>query len=343
MKFSFFLAFILQVFGLLMVYSSSYIYAREYFQSGHFFIYRQLLFTLIGILAFFMISRASFSFLKKFFYPSHLLVLILIILTFIFPHALKGSKRWIHFFGYSLQPGEFLKISSLLALDFLTEKKRHSFLWIVYFLPFILLLLQPDFGTFVLCLLSILYFLFLKYFSWQHLLLSFLSFITLISSLILIAPYRLKRFLSFLDPWQDPYHKGFQIIQSFLAFSKGGITGVGLGNGHEKLFYLPEAHNDFLFSVLGEELGFLGVFLFVTSYFIFFFLLYKDLSLKKNPYLGMSLVFVLFFQAFTNMAVCLGLLPTKGLTLPFFSYGGSSLLVSFSLLGIIYVISKEKT
>lgn len=337
----FFLILFIHLFGLIMIFSSSYIYAREYFGSGHFFFTRQIIFSCLASLTFYFFSKVSFNFIKKFFFISHLCVLFLLILTFIFPHAQKGSFRWLHFHGYSLQPGEFLKLSTILGLYWLLEKKRHIVYWLIYCIPFLLLLKQPDFGTFILCLISIFVYLFLYKFTLKKTIYVLLGSIPFVVYLIIKEPYRLNRILSFLNPWKDPLGKGFQVIQSFLAFAKGGFFGVGLGNSYEKLFYLPEAHNDFLFSVLGEELGFLGVFIFVTTYYLFFFLLKDFINKSSEPIFGFVLLFTLILQAFINMSVCLGILPTKGITLPFFSYGGSSLLVSSMVLGILYGLCKK--
>jgi cell division protein FtsW len=324
-----------------MIFSSSYIYAREYFGSGHFFFLRQIIFSCLSSFVFYFFSKISFTFIKRFFFISHIGVTALLFLTFLFPHAQKGSFRWLHFQGYSLQPGEFLKLTSILGLYWLLEKKRHIIFWFIYIIPFLLLLKQPDFGTFVLCLITIFVYLFLYKFSLKKTIYALLCCLPFLFYLVIKEPYRLNRILSFLNPWKDPLGKGFQVIQSFLAFAKGGLFGVGLGNSYEKLFYLPEAHNDFLFSVLGEELGFLGVSLFVTLYYLFFFLLNKHLSSSSEPILGFTLLFTLVFQAFVNISVCLGILPTKGITLPFFSYGGSSLLVSSMILGILYGLCKK--
>ena len=152
------------------------------------------------------------------------------------------------------------------------------------------------------------------------------------------ASYRIKRILTFLDPWKNPKTSGFQIIQSYLAFANGSLFGQGLGNSNEKLFYLPEAHNDFIFSVIGEELGFIGVFCIVILFLSALYLGFKlALQMKKRPalILASSAIFILGLQSFLNMAVVLGLLPTKGLNLPFISYGGSSLLSNFLGIGLL--------
>jgi len=161
--------------------------------------------------------------------------------------------------------------------------------------------------------------------------------------ILISAPYRLKRLMTFLDPWRDPKGSGFQVIQSFLAFANGSFFGQGLGNSNEKLFYLPEAYNDFIFSVVGEELGFLGVFVTILMFLSFIFIGFKiSITLKSRvgSIMASTIIFVIGFQAFLNMGVVLGVLPTKGLNLPFISYGGSSMVANLVALGLIMATLK---
>ena len=161
--------------------------------------------------------------------------------------------------------------------------------------------------------------------------------------ILISAPYRVKRLLTFLDPWKDPRGAGFQVIQSFLAFANGSFFGQGLGNSNEKLFYLPEAYNDFIFSVVGEELGFVGVLATVIMFISFIFIgLKMAISLKSRvgSIMVSAIIFAIGFQAFMNMGVVLGVLPTKGLNLPFISYGGSSMVANLAALGLIFACVK---
>jgi cell division protein FtsW len=161
--------------------------------------------------------------------------------------------------------------------------------------------------------------------------------------ILMAAPYRVKRVLAFLDPWKDPRGTGFQIIQSFLAFANGSFFGQGLGNSNEKLFYLPEAYNDFIFSVVGEELGFVGVLVFVLMFVSFLFIGFKlaiSLRSRVGSIMLATIIFTIGFQAFLNMGVVLGVLPTKGLNLPFISYGGSSMVANLAALGLVFACLK---
>jgi cell division protein FtsW len=206
-----------------------------------------------------------------------------------------------------------------------------------------LLALQPDFGMFSVCLFAITYICLMSSFPRKILYGLILSGVTAGIFLIFMAPYRTQRILTFLDPWKDPQKSGFQIIQSYLAFANGGIWGKGIGNGDEKLLYLPEAHNDFIFSVIGEELGFIGVFFLVVTFIILAYLGFK-LAIRSQNRVAMifisSVTVILTLQSFLNMGVVLGLLPTKGLNLPFISYGGSSLLSNCMAIGLVIAAFK---
>ena len=209
---------------------------------------------------------------------------------------------------------------------------------------FILIMLQPDFGTGIILVMGVIGLLFvggvdLKFF----LKIAVLGILGIIG-LIIAAPYRLKRILSFLNPWTDPLGSGFQIIQSLYAIGPGGLFGFGLGSSRQKHFYLPEPQTDFIFSIISEEFGFMGV-LIVSSLFIF--IIYKSIKIALKcedlfgKYLAFGIVFILAFQATLNLSVVIGLLPVTGVTLPFLSYGGSSLLITLASMGIILNISKQ--
>jgi cell division protein FtsW len=249
----------------------------------------------------------------------------------------------------NLQPGEFLKYTLMLAsiryfenFNSYTPKQRAIYLsGLVY--PLAVFVLQPDFGTFFISSMIIGFICFLSAFPRKY----FYSFVVLgfvsAAMIMVAAPYRMKRLLAFLDPWADPRGSGFQIIQSFLAFANGSFFGQGLGNSNEKLFYLPEAYNDFIFSVVGEELGFIGVFVTALMFVSFIFIGFKiAISLKSRVggIMVSSIVFAIGFQAFLNMGVVLGVLPTKGLNLPFISYGGSSMVANLAALGLAFACIK---
>jgi cell division protein FtsW len=206
-----------------------------------------------------------------------------------------------------------------------------------------LLIKQPDFGSFSICFFVIAFVCFMSSFPRKYFYYSLMAGGVGGIFILFSQAYRVKRLLTYLDPWKNPQGSGFQIIQSYMAFANGSAFGQGLGNSNEKLFYLPEAHNDFIFSVIGEELGFIGVFLIICLFiaFIYFgFKLILQVRDRVGIILGSSVIFVLGLQALLNMGVVLGLLPTKGLNLPFISYGGSSLICNFFGIGLLLSVVK---
>lgn len=334
--------------GIIMVYSASYIYAKDVYKNSAFFLIRQLTFMSLGAGLIFFLGRTRFAFWYKFAQYLHLFFIILLILTFVpgIGAGVKGASRWLSFGFMRLQPGEFIKYSTIfVALNFfenfdLFDRKEIIKNCVAILLPLALLLKQPDFGTFTICLILILFVCYMSSFSRKY----FYSILAVGSSLAVAAlflkAYRIQRLLTFIDPWKNPKTTGFQIIQSYLAFANGAFLGQGLGNSNEKLFYLPEAHNDFIFSVLGEELGFVGVFGVVAIVSLFIYLGFKialQIRSRISCIIVSTIIFTLGLQWSLNMCVVLGLLPTKGLNLPFISYGGSSLIANF--LGIGFILS----
>ncbi len=337
----------LLIIGIIMVYSSSYIYAKEVMGSSVHFFLRQVLFIIISVSFSFIVSRTKASFWYKYAYHINYLLAFMILLTLadFSGESVNGSSRWLGTSAIRFQPGEFLKMSIMLAsvkyfFEYnLVDSKQKIKNLACLFIPLILLILQPDFGTFSICLAIIGFACFLSDFPRKYFYsLSILSLVG-VWFILISESYRVKRLLSFMDPWSDPQRSGFQIIQSYLGFANGSLFGQGLGNSHEKLFYLPEAYNDFIFSVIGEELGFIGI-LFIVGIFISLIYLGFKIAMsskrKLNQLFISAIVFAIGLQAFLNMGVVLGLLPTKGLNLPFISYGGSSMLANFWGIGLIF-------
>ena len=336
-----------------MVYSSSYIYAKETFGYSAYFFKRQLFFTGIGLVLVFFIQRIDFKVLIQKIEIIHFSALILLICTFLpsFGISVKGSHRWLDFIFITIQPGEFVKYTlSLFAIYYFyhfnqlsSNKKFSGALQMV--LPLIAFSLQPDFGSFSICLIIIGFIIFISPIPRRYFYLFFTAAGIGLFLMMTSTPYRLERFMSYLNPWQDPKRSGFQIIQSFLAFANGSYWGKGIGNSNEKLFYLPEAYNDFIFSVIGEELGFfVGVLPVLILFMLFLYLGFKialNLESKLASMSATTIVFSIVIQAVLNMGVVLGLLPTKGLNLPFVSYGGSSLVSNFLIIGVF--ISAART
>ncbi len=337
---------VLTVIGLIMVFSSSYIYSREVFLDSALFFKKQIFFCFIGVAGAYFIQRVPFETWSK--YSFHLLVALTLVTLCVFIPGLgiemKGSNRWLNLGITRIQPAEFLKLSLLLASAFYFnkfhtfDKQERIIKGAILGLPLLIVLCQPDFGAFFICLMIILFCCFLSPFPRKYFYGAILTSLSAIPVIILLEPYRVQRLLTYLDPWKDPRKAGFQIIQSFLAFANGSLFGKGIGNSNEKLFYLPEAHNDFIFSVIGEELGFVGVLLIVFLFIGFvYFGLRASLHMRKRHHFTIvaAVTFAISLQAILNMGVVLGVLPTKGLNLPFVSYGGSSLIVNFLAFGIL--------
>nr|WP_255411294.1 putative lipid II flippase FtsW [Halobacteriovorax sp. HLS] len=343
--------------GVIMVYSASYMYAKENFgNSGYFFI-KQLIFAAIALGVAFVVSRTKYKFWLKFSLFINSAATFLLFLTFVpgLRTVAKGANRWLNFAGVTVQPGELIKYTILLvAIVFFENFEKFDRNTRIKYavslcLPFLLLILQPDFGTFSICFFSISFVCFLSSFPRKYFYSSFIAGLFIGCAVLVAAPYRLKRLLTFLDPWANAQGSGFQIIQSWIGFANGGFFGTGPGNSIEKLFYLPEAHNDFIFSVIGEEFGFLGV---MSIALLFLFLIYAGFSLslkvkmREGSILMATIIFVVGIQGALNMGVVLGLLPTKGLNLPFISYGGSSLLGNLFGIGLFFAVLRsyrEKT
>jgi cell division protein FtsW len=351
-KFFFLTLGILIFLGIIMVFSSSYIYAQEMYGNSYYFVLRQVAFLAVGILLAILIARTKIAFWIKHGVHINIFFTFLLILTFVpsLGFTAKGACRWISWHGVNIQPGEFVKygliLSSLYLFENFAQMERKELLKriVLLFLPLIILIKQPDFGTFSIGVLVIMFVCYMSSFPRKFFYLITCAATTITTIILFLQPYRVARILTFLDPWKNPKTSGFQIIQSYLAFANGAITGQGLGNGHEKLFYLPEAHNDFIFSVIGEELGLLGV-LFTICVVVLFLYFGLRLALVVNNRISLiliaAIVFTLCFQSFFNMGVVLGLLPTKGLNLPFISYGGSSLVANFFGIGLILSALRE--
>jgi len=337
--------------GLIMVWSSSYILANENFGTPYHYIIRQLVYLFLSISIAFAVSKTKYTFWLKYGYMINIVASAVVALTILskLGASAKGASRWLTIGGFSLQPGEIVKFTVILsAMTFFEnwnkmdnkERMKHGG---TLFLPLLLLIKQPDFGTFFICFVVIAFVCFMSSFPRKYFYYSLISGGIAGVFILFSQAYRVKRLLTYLDPWKNPQGSGFQIIQSYMAFANGSAIGQGLGNSNEKLFYLPEAHNDFIFSVIGEELGFIGVLFLITLFVAFIYFGFK-LALKSRDRMGIifasSIIFVLGLQALLNMSVVLGLLPTKGLNLPFVSYGGSSLLCNFFGIGLLLSVIK---
>ena len=346
---------VLVLVGIVMVFSSSAVYALEKYNDSYYFLKRQAVWCLLGTGVLLVVKNLYYHKLHQ--HPYHImLATFLLLLAVMFPEISKevgGARRWLTLWGFSFQPSELAKFTLVLFIAKSLVKRADRLRNFAYgYLPnlivlgffFVPILFQPDFGTAIIICLVTFTMLFVAGLRKKFLFLSVLALIPFIASAILSAEYRTRRIITFLDPWQDPSNAGFQAIQSFYAFGSGGYWGTGLGASHQKLFYLPEAHTDFIFSVIGEELGFLGTTAIILLFSILIWRGFVTACQAKDPFgthLATGLTLLIGFQAFINLGVTVGLLPTKGLTLPFISMGGSSMLITMLSVGVLLNISEQ--
>lgn len=345
---------IISLFGLLMIYSSSSIWAEYKFNDPYKFLKTQGAFLTIGYCLIYIISKIPYQTYYK--YSNIIIISCIILLLLVLIPGIgtvrNGSRSWFGIGSFGIQPSEFAKLGIIVfTAKYLTNNKmkdiKHSVLPIlsVVMLIFGLIMLQPDFGTGVIVVMTIIVLLFISGVNINFFIKIGIIGLLGVIGLIIIAPYRLKRIISFINPWEDPLGSGFQIIQSLYAIGPSGLLGTGLGNSIQKHFYLPEPQTDFIFAIISEELGFMGVMLISI---LFITIIYRGIkiSIKQTDnfakYLSFGLTFSLAFQTILNLMVVVGLIPVTGVTLPFLSYGGSSLLVSLTNIGIILNISKHK-
>ncbi|MCZ0704538.1 cell division protein FtsW [Natronobacillus azotifigens] len=344
----------LLLFGIIMVYSASSIWADYKFGDSLYFAKRQLLFATIGLFAMYGVSQIPYHTWRYYAKPILLACFVLLILVLVPGVGLVrgGARSWIGVGAFSIQPAEFMKLALVIFLaTYLAEKQKfitslkQGFLplLLLIFTAFGLIMLQPDLGTGMVIVLTCFILLFVAGAKISHFiflgLLGVAGFIGLIAS----APYRINRITAFLNPWEDPLGNGFQIIQSLYAIGPGGLFGLGMGNSLQKFFYLPEPHNDFIFAIVAEELGFIGAGFLVI---LFFLLLWRGMRIglsaadKFGSLLAIGITSMISLQVIINISVVIGLIPVTGITLPFLSYGGSSLTLTLASVGIVINISK---
>lgn len=350
-----FTAISIAAFGLVMVYSASYIFSQEKYGDGMHYFNRHLMFLGAGLVVLTITRFLDFNIWSKWAQPIFFASIGLMALTLIpgLGHRAGGASRWLNLHGFTIQPVEFAKIALVMMLaNRLTKEKinwdHYATGFLLHLWPAALLvffcMLQPDFGSSALIVTATVIMLYVAGVRMRYLLGAAGIIAPLAAAAMILAPYRRARLLTFLDPWADPQGSGFQIIQSFLAFYRGGLFGAGLGNSKAKIFYLPEAHNDFILSVVGEELGFLGIGLLSM---VFLFLIFRGIriSAKSNNAFGSllaaGLTILLGLEVFWNAAIVLGLFPTKGMNLPFISSGGSSIICAMAIVGILLNISAQ--
>ena len=340
---------LLSIFGLVMIYSASYVWSEYKFNTPYKFVRNQGIFFLIGVIIMYLVSKINYNYYYK--YSKQILIFCILLLVLVLIPGVgtvrNGSRSWFGIGSFGIQPSEFTKLALIIfSSRYLTNHNKLLPVIIVTLTIFGLIMLQPDFGTGTIIVMTIFGILFINGMNFSFIFkIGFLGVIGVII-LVLIAPYRLSRIMSFINPWSDPLGSGFQIIMSLYAIGPGGLFGLGFRNSIQKHFYLPEPQTDFIFSIISEEFGFVGVLIVST---IFLIIIYRGISIALNTRdkfaknVSFGIIFGISFQAILNLMVVVGLIPVTGVTLPFLSYGGSSLLVSMASIGIILNISRSNS
>ena len=346
---------ILISFGLVIIYSSSYVWSKYKFSNGYHYVLYQFIFLLVSIFISMFIQKIDINIIKKNINKLLLFGTILLILVIIPGIGVirNGSRSWFSIGPLSMQPSEFIKVILIIFTAKYLEKYHYKInkikdnllpLILVLGLVIFLIMLEPDFGSSMIIILTILSMIFISGLKYK-----FFSYIGIfgllgIVGIIIVAPYRMARIISFINPWKDPLGSGYQIIQSLYAIGPGGLFGHGFFSSIQKYFYLPEPQTDFIFAIFCEELGFMSAALVIILFFILFYNIYK-VSVSQNnlfkKFLSFGILSNLVIQTVMNLSVVVGLIPVTGVTLPFFSYGGSSLLITIIEISIIINISNN--
>ncbi len=348
---------VLIIIGFLFIYSASCIFAAEKFGSSFYFVKKQLIGLVCGTILFGICALMPIRIIKQWSPYIFSLAFIGTLLTLVptFGRTIHGSSRWLVLGGFAAQPSEFLKVALFLYIACLLDKKKNMpFTFMRCYLPLLfvlgistgILLLQPDFGLVVTLFLTFFIVLFMTQLRLRYLFATIVTLLPVGLCLIYLKAYRLKRLFTYLNPWHDPQGAGFQIIQSLIAIGAGGVSGVGLSQSKQKFFYLPMQHTDFIFSIIAEETGFAGSFVLI---FLLILFLYIGMRLvwRLHDYfscvLVMGFVTLLSLQSLINIGVATGILPTKGIGLPFVSYGNTCLVSSLAMIGLITNCVIEET
>lgn len=348
----------LLVLGLIMVYSASVSLSQKMTDSSTYYLYRHLLHLLVAVAAMALVMRVKLSTYEKS-GPYLLLIGLALLVAVLIPgigSTVNGSARWIRFGPMNIQPSELMKFFMLIYVSGYLVRKAETLsrftqgvlvIGVVLAITGVLLLAEPDLGTLIVISLTTIAMLFLAGIRFRYFLMFLIAAAAAVALLTILSPYRMDRVTGFLNPWADPFNSGFQLVQALIAFGRGEWLGVGLGASVQKLFYLPAAHTDFVLAVIAEELGLLGVWLIM---FLFSILIYRGFYIARRAEengllygarVAQGSALLLGIQAMINMGVNMGVLPTKGLTLPFISAGGSSLIVSCCLVGMMFRVDYE--
>ncbi len=334
--------------SIVMVYSASALVALERFQQPYLFVTRQMMWAAVGIAVLSIVMRIDYrSYRNDKLVWAMIAVVGLMLLAVLFRAPINGTRRWFGIGGFGIQPSELAKLTAIIFTAMILERRMSRINELSYSLLPIgmivgvfvgLILLEPDFGTSVSLLAVVSVMIFAAGISYRYLLGAALVAVPALYVILMQADYRRRRLLTFMDPWADPLGDGFQIIQSLIAVGTGGVFGKGLMQGVQKLFYLPEPHTDFIFAVISEETGFIGATLIVLCFCV---IAWRGLrTAMRAPdsfgaFLALGITLMLVLQAFVNISVVLGLMPTKGIPLPLVSNGGSSMLMNLLAVGVI--------
>ncbi len=341
--------------SVVMVYSASAVMAMERYQQPNLFLTKQGLFALLGVAAMALAMRVNYRVYQQPVVVWTLAIVTLVSLAAVLVVAptINGTRRWFAVFGIGIQPSELAKVAVIVFTAAVLERRMSRIDDIRYALSpiaigvglvLLLVMLEPDFGSGLAVLVIAFAMVFAAGLPWRYLVGVGLALLPVMAAVAISAPYRWRRLLSFWNPWDDPYRDGFQIVQSLIAVGTGGVAGRGLGEGVQKLFYLPYPHTDFIYAVVAEELGLLGATAILICFCVITWRGLRVVTRAPDPFgsfLALGLTTMIAVQAFVNISVVLGMLPTKGIPLPFVSAGGSSLIVSLAGMGVLLNVSQH--
>lgn len=347
--------FTILIFGLLMVYDASNVWSLYKYNDAFYYIKRQSIFALVGIVIFFLLGKIKLRLLSK--YSGAILIVSIVLLVLVLIPGLgqvrNGSRSWFGIGALGFQPSELFKVALIIfGADFLSKRyeKTTKFISVLPFLlisilGFVLIMLEPDFGTGLVILAGVAMLLFVSKLRARYYVMIGALAIGFFVFLIVSEPYRFDRITSFIDPYSDPLGTGFQMIQSLFAIGPGGLTGFGYLNSLQQHYYLPEPQTDFIFAIVVSNFGLVGSVIVLVLYGYLFNMSYKLASTSEDSfiaYLKIGLTNSIVIQSLINLGVVVGLLPVTGITLPLFSYGGSSLVITLASLGLVVNIKEEK-
>jgi cell division protein FtsW len=355
-KILFLAALVLVCASVVMVYSASAVQAMAKYQASYFFLYKQLAWAIIGVGLMFGVMHVDYRVYRR---PRLIWMLlgvtvVLLIGVFFFGER-NNTQRWITLGVASIQPSELAKLASILFTAALLERRMHRVneptyalvpIGAVTFVLACLILREPDFGTTAVLIAIVAAMVFAAGVSWRYIVGAVLVLAPTAAALVLSSPYRRERLLTFMDPWKDPLGNGFQIIHSLFAIGSGGVLGKGLMAGIEKLYYIPEPHTDFIYAVIGEELGLIGTTITLVCFAVIAWRGLRACLLAPDRFgalVALGITMMIALQALVNISVVTAMLPTKGIPLPFVSNGGSSLLINLVAMGILLNISQQSS